>query len=71
LQFGQATQVELAKSQFAFDPGVAESMTRLRRRYCFCASGVAIFWRKAIMGSVSSVVPVLSFSALPLRRLPT
>jgi hypothetical protein len=30
------------------------SIIRLRRRYCFCAS-VAIFWRKAIMASVFSM----------------
>jgi hypothetical protein len=47
LRFGQAAQVELAQSQFAFDPGVAELDHALRRRYCFWASGVAIFWAQS------------------------
>ena len=47
LRFGQAAQVELAQSQFAFDPGVAELDHALRRRYCFWASGVAILWAQS------------------------
>jgi hypothetical protein len=42
-----ATLRIVAQSQFAFDPGVAELDHALRRRYCFWASGVAIFWAQS------------------------